>query len=138
MSSTSPTPRDCSEVPAVDADGSACVLLLRSRKIEETARRGSGPAHELGYTVPWAVKNPTAMFRGVREEGEPKWRCYVSRPGRAYDYRTGECRSAWAGEVFLVFVNDDRIIYNWRWEKADPNDADLPEGYASRFDERIR
>jgi hypothetical protein len=112
-------------------------LLLRARKIQDTAKRGEGAAKELGYTVREAVKRPTAIFRGVREEGESQWLCWVSRPSWAYDYRTGDRRTAWAGEVFLVFANDDRIIYAWRWEKADPDDPDLPENHALRFDERV-
>ena len=130
-------PRDCAEVDAKHPDGSVWKLLLRLRKREETARRGMGPTLELAHTLPGALLNPTAIFRGVREEGERNWLCYVSRPAHAYDYRTGDSRIAWPGQVFLVFVTDDRIIYNWRWEKADAEDPSVPEGYASRFEERV-
>jgi hypothetical protein len=37
------------------------------------------------------------------------------------------------GRVFLVFVNDEGIAYNWRWEIADPENVNLPREYATRF-----
>jgi hypothetical protein len=43
----------------------------------------------------------------------------------------------WPGQVFLVFVDDDGIIYNWRWEKADSQDLRLPENHGRRFEERL-
>jgi hypothetical protein len=35
-----------------------------------------------------------------------------------------------------VFVNDERVAYNWRWEHADPDDHRLPVGYKDRFRDR--
>jgi hypothetical protein len=133
-----PMPRDCAALPAINpGDGKTWELLLRHKKIDSTAKRGMGAARELAYTVPWALLHPTAIFRGLREEGEADWLCYVSVPSQAYDYRTGSLVPAWRGEVFLVFVNDDRIIYHWRWEKADPNNNRLPENSETRFDVKV-
>jgi hypothetical protein len=84
-----------------------------------------------------ALLAPTAVFRGVREEGERDWLCYVSRPGRAYDYRTGEEVDGWEGQVFLIYVTDDRILYLWVWAQADGDNPNLPVNYASRFEERL-
>lgn len=129
---------DCRPVEAINpSDGRKWKLFVRARKIQETARRGAGVAKELAYTVPWALDHPCAIFRGVREEGEEKWLCYVALPSQAYDYRTGNTVQGWEGEVFLVFVNDDRIIYNWRWEEADPDNKNLPKDCEHRFTERV-
>jgi hypothetical protein len=131
-------PRDCVGLLAIDPNtGKTWQLLLRHALMDWTAKRGTGPALELGYTVPWALLHPTAIFRGLREEGEQEWLCYASLPTEAYHYRTGQQRPAWPGQVFLVFVDDDHIIYTWRWEPADPNDPRLPENYTTRFDERV-
>jgi hypothetical protein len=130
-------PGDSSEIPARDPSGGTWTLFLRGRKIGETARKGRGAALELAYTVPWAVMNPTAIFKGVREEGESEWLCYVSIPSRAYDHKTGESRPPWPGEVFLVFATGDRVIYAWRWEKASVDDARLPLDWEGRFQERV-
>jgi hypothetical protein len=132
------TPRDCAVLPAINpSDGSQWDLLLRHAKMDSMAKRGPGAARELAFTVLWALLHPTAIFRGVREEGEHNWLCYVSVPSMAYDHKTGNQRAGWPGEVFLVFVNEDRIIYNWRWEKADVTDIRLPENHQSRFDEQV-
>ena len=39
-------------------------------------------------------------------------------------------------KVYLVFVNDEGVAYNWRWEKADADDPKLPNGYQTRFKKR--
>jgi len=39
--------------------------------------------------------------------------------------------------VFLVFVNDEGIAYNWRWEKADEDEPDLPRRFKTRFKKRL-
>jgi hypothetical protein len=38
----------------------------------------------------------------------------------------------------LVFVNDEGVAYNWRWDKADPDEPTLPVGYQTRFRKRLR
>lgn len=130
--------RDCRPLDAIDyRTGKFRQLYVRVRKIEHTAKRGMGPARELADTVKWAVLHPTAIFKGVREEGEKDWLCYASTPSHAYDYRTGDRVSGWKDEVFLVFANADGIIYNWRWEKADVNNPKIPENSTSRFDEKV-
>lgn len=133
-----PVPRDCSPIPALNpSTGEQWTLLIRHKKLDETAKRGMGAARELAHTVRQVVLHPTAVFKGVREEVEEEWLCYVGTPETAYNYRTGDARPAWEGEVFLVFVNDDRIVYNWRWEKADSRYRDLPLNFEDRFDQRV-
>lgn len=132
------TPRDCVSLLAIDPNThQTWELLLRHSLMDWTAKRGMGAALELAHTVPWALLHPTAIFRGNRDEGEPDWLCYVSLPDEAFHYRTGQRRPAWPSQVFLVFVDGDRIVYNWHWEPADPRDSRLPEQYATRFDERV-
>ena len=84
--------------------------------------------------------NPIAIFRGVRELdreiSEDDWLCYVARPKHAYDYVTGEKRPPWPGEVFLVFITDERVLYLWYWTNCDPCKSDLPADYETRFLER--
>lgn len=138
MASSDKPPPGCVAVEAVNpADGKPSEVYLRESKIAATARRGMGPAQELARNVPWVLQNPTAIFRGVREEGESLWHCYVGCPKDGYDYKTGERVPPWLGQVFMVFVDDDRIIYNWRWDGVDSDDLRLPENYGRRFEERV-
>ena len=136
--STEKMPRDCHPIDAVNPhDGKRWQVFLRDSMMDRAIIRGPGVARELGYTVPESFLTPKAVFRGVRAEGEPNWLCYVARPSQAYDYRDGTCRKAWHGEVFLIYVDDFRIIRDAFWVKADQNDPDLPENHDTRFNDRL-
>lgn len=131
-------PPGCAALEAINpADGKRCQVYVRISKIDATAKRGMGAARELAYLVPHALQNPNAIFRGVREEGESQWLCYIGSPPDAYNHRTGERMRPWPGQVFLVFVDDDCIVYNWRWDKADTDELRLPIDHAQRFEERL-
>jgi hypothetical protein len=41
------------------------------------------------------------------------------------------------GQVYLVFLNDEKVAYNWRWEKADPDQPGLPMDHEDRFKQRL-
>jgi mRNA interferase MazF len=111
-------------------------------KLEATDRRSLGHAKECGCSVPEILQNPTAVFQGLRSDAEEDphgvgWRCYCGIPTNSYR-ADGTAGRPYAERVYLVFVNDESIAYNWRWEKADPDDGTLPVGYAERFKERLR
>jgi len=57
--------------------------------------------------------------------------------GETYNHKTGDRVRPWSGQVFLVFVDDDRIVYDWRWDKADADDLRLPVDSARRFEEKV-
>lgn len=127
MSNSVRPPSDCVSIRAINpVDGRDWEVYLRQSKITTTAKRGMGAAKELAYNVPWTLQNSTAIFRGVREEGESQWLCYVGSPPDAYDYKTNERVRPWLGQVFLVFVDDDRIVYHWRWDKPIPRICACP------------
>jgi hypothetical protein len=103
--------------------------------------RGLGAAMELADTVRWALLHPRAIFRGVREVErdmvEDNWLCYVATPGHAYDYKTGTKRPPWPNEVFMVFVTDEQVVYNWYWSECDGRQSHLPADYETRFLEKV-
>lgn len=104
-------------------------------------RRSLGQAKECGYIVPHVLQQPTAVFEGLREDDDEDrrgvgWRCYCGVPDRAY-HSDGTERSAYPGQVYLVFVNEERVAYNWRWEKADADNPQLPQNYQTRFKTRL-
>src|SRR5438105_4133969 len=112
MAST--TPQGDYLLPAINPiDKTIWNVIVRERKIETIRGRGIGAARELAFTVPWALMHPLAVCRGVRDRDEANWLCYSSRPHRGYDHPTGEVFSAQPDEVFLVFVNSERVVYNW-------------------------
>jgi hypothetical protein len=126
------------QLPAFNPrDGQTWTVLVRDAKAEVIRKRGIGPARELAEIVPPTLLRPNAVFRGLRDRGASNWLCYVGSPTKAYDYENGQRVPPWPGEVFLVFVNDQRVVYNWRWEKADPADPKLPIDFETRFLERL-
>ena len=127
---------------AIDpVDGSHCKVQISHGRMMAVASRSVGQAKECGYVVPAILQKPTAIFEGLKsDEDEDRrgvgWRCYCGVPPVAY--RTdGSERPPWPGQVFLVFVNDERVAYNWRWEMADSEDPNLPVKHMERFKRRL-
>lgn len=134
--------RGYSSLDAVDPrDGKQWHVLLADSKMDWVAQQGEGRTRELAHTVRWSLMNPRAIFRGVRDDthgmDEDEWLAYVATPPKAYDHKTGREVPPWPNEVFLVFVSEERVIYNWYWSECDRYDSHLPEDYESRFDERL-
>jgi hypothetical protein len=129
-------------LPAVDpSDGGLWELLISIDRVRRTRHVGEGSALELGHIVPQVLLHPKAIFRNVRPESpdHEESLCYVGCPDRAYTNPDGILSPPWPNEVYLVFVNNERIIHNYRWEKADPQDRVLPQGFddESRFGKRL-
>jgi len=122
-------------------DGKPFSIQVSYAKLQAARRRSLGQVLEAAHLVPEVLQKPLAVFQGLRREAdEPErgenWLCYCGRPARAY-HANGRPRPPWPGEVFLVFVNDERIAYNWYWTEADPKDANLPLDHSVRFKERV-
>ncbi len=105
---------------------------ISDEKIRNIALRGMGHAKDLAFCVREVLADPTAIFRGVREEGECKWLCYAGKPRHSYTKEGNTCPPR-KDRVFLVFVNDEGIIYHWRWDSSSSDDDALPENYDTRF-----
>ena len=107
-------------------------------------RQSMGASKTAAYLMPYGLKSPTGVFQGIRFEedeqrsrdGAPGWLCYASTPDWMYS-RDGDEREAPEGMVFLVFVNENRIVYHWCWAKASPDDSRFPEEYETRFREKL-
>jgi hypothetical protein len=119
----------------------SCEVLISYDRMQAVARRSLGHAKECGLIVPAILQTPTAIFEGLRrDEDEDRWgfgwRCYCGVPEHSYRQDGAEGKS-YPGQVYLVFVNDERVAYNWRWERADPDDPKLPLGHETRFKRRL-
>ena len=123
-------------------------LICSQEKIDRVRKKGfPGAVKEAVELVPFTLKNPCAIFEGLRPpddkySGEsPGWLCYCSRPIRDFTKSGQECNPE-PGTVFLVFVNEDKVVYNWRWENADGEALDdqryMPWDYKTRFRKQVR
>lgn len=118
-----------------------CRILISHERMQAVARRSMGQVLECGNIVPMILKKPTAIFEGLRRDDDEDrrgygWRCYCGVPDRSYraDGTEGPPRP---GYVYLVFVNEEGVAYNWSWAKADPDNPRLPVDHETRFRENL-
>lgn len=139
------TRREGLSVQAIDPfDGTQYELTIRHERIQAMRLRGKGAIQEAAYLVEYVLQHPRAIFRGLRrDEDEPRhegdgtgWLCYCAIPPRAYD-RDGNEIPPYRRKVYLVFVTDEEIVYNWRWDQADADEQHLPHDHENRFRERL-
>lgn len=123
-------------------DGSKFTVKVSHKRMKAVATRGEGAIYEMAYVLPEILKAPRMIFEGLlRNEDEPSddysigWLCYVGIPSKAY-MSDGKQVKPWEDEVYLVFVNNENVVYNWRWEKADNQDITMPTEYNKRFKRR--
>lgn len=144
MGRNNKTKREYLSLDAIDpVDGKKVNVILSYRRLHYLARTGSqGRICEAQYLVPETLLYPMAIFEGLRwdsdenESDKPGGRCYCRIPDYAFR-QDGSEKQPEQGEVFLVFVNSDRVAYTWRWEKSDPNDQKAPKEYTDRFRRRV-
>ena len=142
MADTEESRRKCLKLQAVDPiDGTRCEVQFSFDRMQAVARRSMAHAKECGIIVPMILQQPTAIFEGLRQDEDEDrqgygWRCYCGIPEHAY-HSDGTEWSPYPGQVYLVFVNEERVAYNWRWEMADPDDPKLPQDHETRFKTRL-
>jgi hypothetical protein len=140
MANESETPGRVS-LRAVDPQsGRQIEVLISHRRMHAVAQRSLGHAKECGLLVPYTLQQPAAIFEGLRKDEDedrrtPGWYCYCSKPSCSFG-ENGEDQPPYPHQVFLVFVNRDKVAYNWRWARADKTDDSLPENFEERFERR--
>ena len=123
-------------------------LIYFQPRVAHVKKLGAlGAIKEAAELVPYTLKYPCAMFEGLRPPDDdhsgnsPGWLCYCSRPALKFKRSGEECNSD-TDQVFLVFVNEDLIIFNWRWEYADVESLGskqyLPVNYKTRFRKQLK
>lgn len=83
----------------------------------------------------WPDRLPFSAASSATRRGTG-WLCYVGRPALCFE-DDGRSVPPHQGRVFLVFVTDEWVAYNWYWYAADARQATLPEGHAERFREKL-
>jgi hypothetical protein len=116
-------------------------VFVSFERLQAIGRRSKGQTLEAAELLPQALQIPKAVWEGIcTESDEDKrgvgWRCYCTRPDKSYTVDGEKCPPR-RGQVFLAFVNDENVAYNWRWEQADQDDPNLPRGHEIRFKRRL-
>lgn len=128
---------------AIDPEtGEPFEVLISSERLKEVGRRSQGQIKEAAYVLPQVLQGDGPVFEGLcRDEDEDRrgvgWRCYCLQPDSSYT-QDGIKKAPRLGQVFLVFLNEDRVAYNWRWETAAADDPNLPADHEGRLKRRLR
>jgi hypothetical protein len=138
------------EIEAVNPNDRTTPLIFTysQKRLLYISRLGyRGYILESAHLVPFTLKYPSCIFRGLREDDDkysgdsPGWLCYCSLPTQDFS-KNGEPTNSKPNKVYVVFVNEDKIIFNWRWENADleaySNKIYVPENYKTRFKEKLQ
>jgi len=124
------------------ATGGEIEVFISYDRLRAFGNRTKGQILDAAVLVPQALQCREAVFEVLRREvDEPKhegtgWRCYCCCPDRSFA-EDGEILPPRRERVFLVFVNDQQVAYNWRWERADPDHPSLPLDSENRFKRRL-
>jgi len=92
-----------------------------------------GPEHKFHELklVKEVLELPTVIFEGLREEQEDGL-CYSGIPSGSYT-NLGKKKPPPKGKTFVVFITSDSKVFQWRWEKADPERDGYPLEWQVRF-----
>lgn len=120
-------------------DGARFQVAITHRRALWVAQRGEGAIKEMTFLAKGALLEFKQIFEGIRwdvdedkDAASDGWLCYCARPSKAYRKDGRDCDPP-EDMVFLVFVNQDRVAYNWQWVDCDPSNPDLPIDWQSRF-----
>jgi hypothetical protein len=121
--------------------GKKRTIQLSYDKLKSLPRLGKGRVLEAAQIVLPTLLHPTAIYEGLTQnrDHDPRgvgWLCYAAIPDRCFE-DDGKQFPTPSGEVFVVFVNDEWVAYNWYWVKADVSDPNQPDGYEKRFNKRL-
>jgi hypothetical protein len=137
-----PTRREMLVFKAFDpVTGGEIEVYISFERLQAIAKRSKGQVLEAAEIVPQALQCRGPVFEGLCTDKDEDtrgvgWRCYCCLPDRSYSEDGTRCPPR-RKQVFLVFVNEDRVAYNWRWEQVDPQNLNLPCGHEKRFKRRI-
>lgn len=95
-----------------------------------------GPAHKFfdALILPDVLKAPSVIFKGLKREEQEGGMCYTGIP--SYRYLDHKVTVPPHPEmVYAVFMNSGFVIFEWRWEKSDPEKIAYPIDWINRFEE---
>jgi hypothetical protein len=116
-------------------------IYISHQRLQAVGKRSRGQVMEAAFVIPQVLQQQGPVFEGLCTDTDEDrrgvgWRCYCGVPDRSYTAEGEKCPPR-RGQVYLVFVNEDHVAYNWRWEQADPNNPNLPLNHENRFQRRL-
>ena len=128
---------------AFNPEGQPFTVKVTRQRLRFLAQSGAWRVEEATQTVGEVLNRPLAIFAGIRQEDDENkgpngvgWWCYAGVSSTRF-LQGGSVRTAKSDEIFLVFVTDEFVAYNSRWELASPRPEWFQDGYLERFRRRI-
>lgn len=136
LAEKTPNPRGDGVFDALDPqDGGVWNLRVTPKFLERCRRVSNGELKTLAETVPHCCQSPTRIYQGIREEHEHEWLCYCAQPTH-YFTEHGAKKETQDDDIFLVFVNGDRRVFGFAWEKSESPNSGIPRNLG-RFHRRV-
>jgi len=140
--SKSQSRRDYLAIRAINPDtGKVSEVMLSYDRLHQVGSRSIGQTKEAKKLVPEILQKPKAIFEGLRKEEDQRytktegWLCYCGVPSCAYVQNGNKIESR-PNEVFLVFVDAEKVVYLWYWYECDNDDPNIPMDAELRFRRR--
>jgi hypothetical protein len=88
-------------------------VQISYERLHAIAKRSAGQIKEAAELVPHVLQCRGPVFEGLSSDADEDvrgtgWRCYCGLPDRSYS-PDGDKRPPRRGQVYLVFVNEDRV-----------------------------
>ena len=109
---------------------------ISDKKADATRYGPEQQYSELVHTLPLVMKEPMAIFQGLKREGYERGLCFSGKTDRYWISQSIETPFP-PGKVFTVYINEDQCIFVWRLEREDGKDAGHPIRWEERFTKRI-
>ncbi len=128
-------------IESIGDDGKAITAFVSRELVSNVlAKRGEWMTKQLQHLVPIALKSPDAIFEGLRDKHD-LWRAHILNKRFTFNFIGTPARRVEpkTGTVFVVYLNADRVVYNWAVVENDKDDPRFPENFEKRFGkERLR
>jgi len=88
------------------------------------------------YCVPEVLVYPTVVFQGLTREDQAQSLCYAAIPSKRY-LDADTTVPPIPDRTFAVYMNKELKIFDWRWEKSDPEKDGYPEKWQTRYEKIV-
>jgi hypothetical protein len=135
MASSSPASGFFTEAGLDPSGTGSSDFYISQAKMRHLLKYGPAPKFFEGLSIPQVLKNPAVIFRGLEREHQEGGFCYAGIPPHHYlDHNITVPPPP--GFTFLIFADSNLRIFEWRWEKSDPETPGHPIEWQTRFKER--
>ena len=113
-------------------------FFIDRAKVELIEREGPEWEFDDARFIPEAIRNPDAIFEGLKRPNHLKSLCYSVRVTFDPDDEKNQSPPRY-GYVFVAFVRPGvggYVVFDWEWREEDPDNPGHPSGWVNDFARR--